>query len=42
MNLRFRNASKQLADNAQLGDAKRTIARFRTVIQERKIQGLEV
>lgn len=42
MNLRFRNASKQLADNAQLGAAKRTIARFRTVMREREIQGLEV
>lgn len=42
MNLRFRNASKQLANNAQLGAAKRTIARFRTVMREREIQGLEV
>jgi large subunit ribosomal protein L29 len=42
MNLRFRNASRQLANNAQLGLAKRTIARLKTVTREREIQGLEI
>ena len=42
MHLRFRNASKQLANNAQLGAAKRIIARFRTVIREREIQGPQI
>ncbi len=40
MNLRFRNASRQLANNAQIGQAKRTIARLRTVVREREIQGI--
>ncbi len=42
MNLRFRNANRQLANNAQLGLAKRTIARLKTVTREREIQGLEI
>ena len=42
MNLRFRNASRQLANNAQIGSAKRTIARLKTVTREREIQGLEI
>jgi large subunit ribosomal protein L29 len=42
MNLRFRNASRQLANNAQIGNAKRTIARLKTVTREREIQGLEI
>jgi large subunit ribosomal protein L29 len=42
MNLRFRNASRQLANNAQIGNAKRTIARLKTVMREREIQGLEI
>ena len=40
MNLRFRNASRQLANNAQIGQAKKTIARLRTVVKEREIQGI--
>ena len=40
MNLRFRNASRQLANNAQIGQARRTIARLRTVVREREIQGI--
>ena len=40
MNLRFRNASRQLANNAQIGQAKKTIARLRTVVREREIQGI--
>ena len=40
MNLRFRNASRQLANNAQIGQAKKTIARLRTVAREREIQGI--
>lgn len=40
MNLRFRNASRQLANNAQIGQAKKTIARLRTVVRERQIQGI--
>ena len=40
MNLRFRNASRQLANNAQIGQARRTIARLRTVAREREIQGI--
>ena len=40
MNLRFRNASRQLSNNAQIGQAKKTIARLRTVVREREIQGI--
>ncbi len=40
MNLRFRNASRQLANNAQIGQARRTVARLRTVVREREIQGI--
>jgi large subunit ribosomal protein L29 len=40
MNLRFRNASRQLANNAQIGQARRTVARLRTVAREREIQGI--
>ncbi len=40
MNLRFRNASRQLANNAQISQAKKTIARLRTVVREREIQGI--
>ena len=40
MNLRFRNASRQLANNAQIGQARKTIARLRTVVRERQIQGI--
>ncbi len=42
MNLRFRNASRQLANNAQIRAAKRSIARLRTVMREREIQGISV
>lgn len=38
LNLRFRNASRQLANNAQIGATKRTIARLCTVAREREIQ----
>ena len=40
MNLRFRNASRQLANNAQIGQARKTVARLRTVAREREIQGI--
>jgi len=40
MNLRFRNASRQLANNAQIGQARKIIARLRTVVREREIQGI--
>jgi large subunit ribosomal protein L29 len=40
MNLRFRNASRQLPNNAQIGQAKKNIARLRTVVREREIQGI--
>jgi large subunit ribosomal protein L29 len=40
MNLRFRNASRQLPNNAQIGQARKTIARLRTVVREREIQGI--
>ena len=36
-NLRFQAATRQLADNSQVGKARRRIARIRTLLQERKI-----
>ena len=40
MNLRFRHATKQLSDPTQIGAAKKNIARLKTVIREREIQGV--
>ena len=42
MNLRFRHATKQLNDPSQVGVAKKNIARLKTVLREREIQGIEV
>lgn len=42
MNLRFKNASKQLDNNAQLGAARKTIARLETVMREREIQDISI
>ena len=36
-NLRFQAATRQLADNSQVGKARRRIARIRTLLHERKI-----
>ncbi|MDY6893717.1 MAG: 50S ribosomal protein L29 [Chloroflexota bacterium] len=36
-NLRFRQATRQLADYSQLGKAKRNIARIKTVMREREL-----
>jgi large subunit ribosomal protein L29 len=36
-NLRFQASTRQLADVAQVGNAKRRIARIRTLIREREI-----
>jgi len=37
MNLRFRKATLQLADMSEMKKARRTIARLKTVIRERRI-----
>ena len=37
MNLRFRKATLQLANVSEVKEARRTIARIRTVIREREI-----
>ena len=42
MNLRFRHATNQLSDSSQIGSAKKSIARVKTVIREREIQGVKV
>ena len=42
MNLRFRHATNQLNDSSQLGTARKNIARIKTVIRERQIQGVKV
>ena len=39
MNLRFRLATKQLANTSEMGRIKKTIARLQTVIKERELQG---
>lgn len=36
-NLRFQSATRQLADNSQVGKAKRQIARIKTLARERAI-----
>ena len=37
MNLHFRKATIQLSDMSEIGKARRTIARIRTVIRERRL-----
>ena len=37
MNLRFRKATLQLSDVSEIGEARHTIARIKTVIRERQI-----
>ena len=39
MNLRFRKATLQLANVSEVKEARRTIARIKTVIREREITG---
>ena len=36
-NLRFQNATKQLADSSALGKARKKIARLKTVLREREL-----
>jgi large subunit ribosomal protein L29 len=40
MNLRFRHATKQLTNTAEVRLARKKLARLKTVIREREIQGL--
>ncbi len=40
MNLRFRHATKQLTNTSELGVARKNIARLKTVIRERELQGM--
>ena len=41
-NLRFRHATGQLENPAVIKDVRRNIARFKTVIRERELNGEEV
>ena len=38
-NLRFQNAVNQLDNPKRIGDVKKTIARIKTIIREREIEG---
>lgn len=38
-NLRFQNAINQLDNPNRIGDVKKTIARIKTIIHERELQG---
>ena len=38
-NLRFQNAINQLDNPKRIGDVKKTIARIKTIIHERELQG---
>ena len=37
-NLRFRAVTRQLADISQVGKARKSVARFKTVIRERQLE----
>lgn len=38
MNLRFRHATRQLTNTSEIGIARKTIARLKTVARERELQ----
>lgn len=38
-NLRFQNAINQLENPQRIGDVKKTIARIKTIIRERELEG---
>ena len=41
-NLRFQNAINQLENPQRIGDVKKTIARIKTIIRERDLEGSEI
>jgi len=40
VNLRFRHATRQLSNTSQIDIARKKIARLKTVVREREIQGV--
>ncbi len=41
-NLRFRAVTRQLANTSEVGKARKTVARFKTVIRERQLEAFAV
>jgi large subunit ribosomal protein L29 len=41
-NLRFRAMTRQLANTSEVGKARKTVARFKTVIRERQLEAFAV
>ena len=41
-NLRFRAVTRQLANTSEVGKARKTVARFTTVIRERQLEAFAV
>lgn len=41
-NLRFRAVTRQLANTSEVGKARKTVARMKTVIRERQLQAFAV
>ncbi len=41
-NLRFRAVTRQLANTSEVGKARKTVARFKTVIRERQLAAFAV